>query len=284
MFRHTDRQRTQATVRAFADGLFGEGAYRNVQFTEPPTPDSLLRPHDNCPLYDEASNTQVERSRWQNSVEFQATLTRVNDKLGLTGTQRLTARQMRTMWELCQFHQLWYPQTDGPYCGAISPFDNLRLEYFEDIDAYYTAGYGLNPVRLAENMNCPLMQDLLYFLTSKSDSEETVRIYSAHQTSFQLFLVSLGVFRDDVPITADNFLSQANRQWVTSRMAPMATNIAVVRYNCAAGGDEALFLMNENPLKIPGCLSSGLCKVSYIVERYSRFINANCDVLSCSTL
>lgn len=229
-FRHTDRQRTQATVRAFADGLFGENAYRFVFFPDPPNPDALLRPHDNCPLYDQASNTQAERDRWQNSAEFQGTLTRVNDKLGLTGGQRLTARQMRTMWELCQFHQLWYPEIDGPYCGAIDAFDNLRLEYFEDIDAYYTAGWGLNPVRLAENLNCPLMQDLLGFLTSNNADDDTVRIYSTHQTAFQLFLVSLGVFGNDPPLLATNFAQQANRQWVTSRLAPMATNIVAVRY------------------------------------------------------
>ncbi|KAL7027034.1 hypothetical protein ACKWTF_005268 [Chironomus riparius] len=282
IFRHTDRQRTQATVRAFSDGLFGENAYRNVVFTEPPTPDPLLRPHDNCPLYDTASNTEVERARWQNTVEFQTTLTQINDKLGLTGGQRLTARQTRTMWELCQFHQLWEPHIDAPFCGAISPFNNLRLEYFEDIDEYYTSGYGLNPVRLAENLNCPLMQDLLTFLTSNDPNDETVKIYSTHQTAFQLFLVSLGVFRDTTPITADNFAQQANRLWRTSVISPMATNIAVVRYNCASGGDDVLFLMNERPLVLPGCQSNGLCKVSHVVTLYSRFINANCDTLSCS--
>ncbi|XP_070502216.1 multiple inositol polyphosphate phosphatase 1-like [Chironomus tepperi] len=282
LFRYTDRQRTQATLKAFADGLFGEGGYRDVFFPVPPFPDNLLRPHDNCSLYDEASNTEVERTRWQNSVEFQDMLTRINDKLGLVSPQRLTARQTRTMWELCQFHQLWEPSIDAPFCGAISPFDNLRLEYFEDIDAYYTAGYGLYPPRLAENMNCPLMQDLLTFLTSTNPNEETVKIYSTHQTAFQLFLVSLGVFKDAVPLTADNFAQQTNRMWVTSRMAPMATNIAVIRYNCASGGDDVQFIMNESPLVIPGCQMNGLCKVSHIVERYSRFYNANCDTLSCS--
>jgi hypothetical protein len=123
---------------------------------------------------------------------------------------------------------------------------------------------------------------MLGFLTSNNPNDDTVRIYSSHQTAFQLFLVSLGVFRDAVPITAANFAQQANRLWVTSRMAPMATNIAVIRYNCQSGGDDVLFLMNEQPLVIPGCQSNGLCKVSDIVTRYSRFINANCATLSCS--
>lgn len=230
IFRHTDRQRTQATVRAFADGLFGEGAWQGVNIQAPPNPDPLLRPHDDCPAYTQASNTEVVRGQWQNSAEFQTTLTQINDKLGLTGGQRLSARQTRTMWEICQFEQLWYPQQLPPFCGAISPFNNIRLEYFEDIDAYYTAGWGLDPLRLGENLNCHLMQNLLQFLTSSNPNLETVRIFSAHQTSFQLFLVSLGVFGSDLPLVPGNFFQQANRQWMTSRLAPMATNIAVVRY------------------------------------------------------
>lgn len=229
-FRHTNRQRTQATVRAFADGLFGEGAYQNVQMPSPPNPDFLLRPDNDCPAFTVAENTQVVRDQWQNSAEFQATLTRINDKLGLEGGQRLTARQTRTMWEICQFEQLWFSNQDAPFCGAVSPFDNLRLEYFDDIDDYYTGGWGLNPVRLGENLNCNLMQDLLGFLTSNNPNEETVRIYSAHQTAFQLFLLSLGVFGGDPPLVPGNFDQLINREWQIARLAPMAANIAVVRY------------------------------------------------------
>lgn len=229
-FQHTDRQRTQATVRAFADGLFGENMYRTVNMPTPPNPDHLLRPHDDCPAYDAASDTQVVRGQWQNSAEFQQTLNNINDKLGLVGGQRLSARQMRTMWEICQFHQLWYPNEDAPYCGAISPFDNLRLEYFEDIDQYYTSGWGLNPLRLAQNLPCPLMQDLLDLMSSTNPAQENVRIYSTHQTAFELFLVALGVFGNDPPLTATNFAQQANREWRISRLAPMMTNIVAVRY------------------------------------------------------
>jgi multiple inositol-polyphosphate phosphatase/2,3-bisphosphoglycerate 3-phosphatase len=230
IFRRTDRQRTLATMQAFSDGLFGEGAWQTVQIPEPSNPDPLLRPHDDCPLYTSASNTEVVRGQWQNSAEFQAMLTRINDKLGLQGGQRLSARQTRTMWEICQFEQLWYPERVAPFCGAISPFDNVRLEYFDDIDEYYTSGYGLNPLRLGENLNCNILQDLLGFLTSNNPNEETVRVSAAHQTSLQLFLVGLGVFGNDPPLTPANFPQQSNREWNVSRLAPMASNIAVVRY------------------------------------------------------
>lgn len=281
-FRHTDRSRTLATVRAFADGLFGQGAYRKVDITGPTYPDLLLRPHDHCPFYDEVSVTTYERDRWQNSGEFRNSMSNINTRLGLSGSQQLSDEEILTMWSICTFHQLWDLTRDAPYCGAFNPTDNLRLEYFEDLDSYYTSGYGVNPVRLAANLNCPIMQDMLNFIASDSSSGETVRVFSTHRTPTELFLVSLGVFQDALPLTADNFLIQHNRQWITSRLGPMASNISVVKFNCTSGDNEVLFLMNEKPLVIPGCQSNGLCKVSYILETYKRFIGADCELLSCS--
>lgn len=43
LFRATDRQRTIASLQAFAEGLFGEGGWENVQFTPHTEPDFLLR-------------------------------------------------------------------------------------------------------------------------------------------------------------------------------------------------------------------------------------------------
>jgi hypothetical protein len=52
--------------------------------------------------------------------------------------------------------------------------------------------------------------------------------------------------------------------------------------SCPGGDNEALFLYNEKPLAIPGCQSNGLCKVSYILQKYSRFLTANCPNTFCS--
>lgn len=42
-FRHTDRQRSNASIRAFADGLFGSRGFERVQFDTVPARDTLLR-------------------------------------------------------------------------------------------------------------------------------------------------------------------------------------------------------------------------------------------------
>lgn len=76
-FRHTNRQRTQASVRAFADGLFGHNGYQQVYVEPVLDPDRLLRPHDGCHLYDAASDNTVQRGLWQNGPEFQTMMNQV---------------------------------------------------------------------------------------------------------------------------------------------------------------------------------------------------------------
>lgn len=105
----------------------------------------------------------------------------------------------------------------------------MILEYFEDLDYYYNVGYGA-PRRLLENLQCPIMQDMIDFLSNDSPSGESVRVYNTHSGVFQVFLVALGVFGNDVPLTAANFNAQQARQWRSSFLTPMATNMAVVRY------------------------------------------------------
>lgn len=124
-FRNTDRQRTQASIRAFTDGLFGHNGYQQV-FVDPFTvPDRLLRPHDDCPLYTAVSSNQVERDAWQTGNEFVTMLNQVNNKFGLEGNQRLTARQCRTIWEICNFEQLWDLIRPAPFCGGFTYANNL---------------------------------------------------------------------------------------------------------------------------------------------------------------
>ncbi|KAG4079729.1 hypothetical protein HA402_014860 [Bradysia odoriphaga] len=101
-------------------------------------------------------------------------------------------------------------------------------------------------------------------------------------TTSNFFWWHCAVFGNDEPLTAANYNQQANREWKSSIISPMATNIAAIRYDCPGGDNDILFLINEQPLVIPGCQSNGLCKVSFIRQRYGRFIGANCTVISCS--
>lgn len=55
-------------------------------------------------------------------------------------------------------------------------------------------------------------------------------MYFTHSTPFEAFLTALGIAQDAVPLRADNYYQQTQRQWRTSTLSPFAANLAVVLY------------------------------------------------------
>ena len=60
----------------------------------------------------------------------------------------------------------------------------------------------------------------------------------------------MGFFRDETPLTADNFDLQHGRTFRTSHIVPYAANLVFVLYDCSEGL-RLQFLLNETPLKFP---------------------------------
>ncbi|CAO1438543.1 unnamed protein product [Diamesa hyperborea] len=284
LFRHTERQRSQGSIRAFADGLFGFNGFQGVTFETVPTIDTFLLPHENCPAYIATrNNTAVEQLAFEEGTEFQEMLSQVNTKLGFFGSSQMSSQDVRTMWEFCRFDQTSNLEESSAWCTAFSIANHAVLEYYYDIGDFYATGYGGVPRRLFENLNCNLMQDMLRFMESTDSGDQVAKIFGTHSSALQLFLVSLGVFDDASSLNRHNYAQQTFRQWRTSLLTPKGANLAVIRYDCADGENEVAFYFNEKTLVIPGCQTNGLCKVSMILERYSRFLNANCANLFCST-
>lgn len=228
-FRHTDRQRSEGSIRAFAEGLFGSENLDNVEFDEVPQEDWFLRPNDFCPAFGLHASTR-EANAFSLGPEFRETMSQVNEKLGFTGANQLNAQTITTIWDICRFEKAMDLNEPSPWCVAFSIRNNQVLEYHADLDYYYRNGYGVSNRRLLENLNCGLMQDLLRFLDSSDAAEELVRIYGTHSSTLQLFLVSLGVFEDEDELTRHNVDQQMRRQWRTSWISPKGANLAVVRY------------------------------------------------------
>lgn len=157
-------------------------------------------------------------------------MTQVNNKLGFIGANQLNVQSIRTIWEICRFQKNIDLSVPSAWCAAFSIANNQVLEYHADLDYFYRNGYGVANRRLVENLNCGLMQDLLRYLQSNNVNEETARIYGVHSSALQLFLVALGAFEDEVPLTRHNLAQQMTRQWRTSWISPKGANLAVVRY------------------------------------------------------
>lgn len=53
-------------------------------------------------------------------------------------------------------------------------------------------------------------------------------------------------------------------------------------FSCADSDNDILFLLNERPLHIAGCNPNGLCKQSLLLERFGRYLGADCMETFCT--
>lgn len=289
-FRHTGTPRTNTSIREFARGLFGE-ASENVVYEPVPVNDWFLRPFDFCPAYvEETADWALQRNAFQQGPEIQEMIQQVNRKLGFQASNQLNFNQITVMWNWCRFKIASTFETSNsetgahcPWCAPFSVNHHLLLEYWEDLGFFYSSGYGVRNQRLLENLNCGVLQDLLRHMQSENDADTMARIFMTYTEEIQSMLVALGSFRDVWPIHQHNFAQQTGRNWLTSLIASFSSNLAVVRFDCDDGDHDLIFLLNERPILVPGCdQQTGVCKLSVIVNRFERFIDANCETFFCS--
>ncbi|KAJ6633028.1 Multiple inositol polyphosphate phosphatase 1, partial [Pseudolycoriella hygida] len=291
LFRHTNAIRTNQSIRAFASGLFGETESENVVFEDVPENDFFMRPIDFCPEFREEVADQHQQLAFENGPEFEGMMEEINRKLGFFGSRQLSVDTVLVMWEWCRFEtastfELSESEIGEPsaWCVPFSISHQSILEYYRDLGYYYFTGYGVRNQRLIQNLNCGLMQDLLNHVQTNNSADTTVRVFGTHSQVVHALMVTLGVFRDDVSLNQHNFAQQTSRNWKTSIMTPSGANLVVVRYDCADGDHDLVFLMNERPILVPGCdTQTGICKLSFILNRFQRFIGVNCADLYCSS-
>lgn len=132
------------------------------------------------------------------------------------------------------------------------------------------------------NLRCHAFQDLLQFFQSNRTNEHISRIQVGHSNIINLFLLTLGVIRDEVPLNRHNIAQQFDRQWRTSHFSPMTMNLVFFLHQCTGEDNDIVIFYNERPLHIPGCEAPGVCKQQTFFRLFDRFLNANCDQLYCS--
>ena len=112
-----------------------------------------------------------------------------------------------------------------------------------------------------------------------SADDKLGRFRFTHSGTLDAFYARLGLFYDDQPLTADYFTFQRRRRaWSTTRIVPMAANVAFVKYRCSATNDHRVVAMvNERVVHLLGGACGSLCPVEALVSDW-RPIIANCDV------
>lgn len=229
-FRSTASDMTRRSLYAFTDGLFGAGSHEHVEYEDVPGRDYFLLPYSYCPLYQEVIAIREEQDAFRDGPEYQEMAQQVSAKLGFHGSRVLRNNEIDILASFCKYEQIWYLNKTSAYCGGFSVANHQVYEYYWDLDVYYRFGYGYsNHRKLFENMNCFLMQDMLRFLQS-NDVDYKAKIFNTNNAIFLMFLLHFGVYEDDVPLTRHNFAQQTKRLWKSSLISPMATNLAIIRY------------------------------------------------------
>lgn len=115
-FRHTATQRTEASFKAFVEGLFGENAYRYVKPLPIPRNDSLLRPYDFCPTWDKdsAKGKSSERLKFDKSQVVTQLINDVSMRLGFKYPMKMD--QIGDIYDMCRYDQSWKLDAASPWC------------------------------------------------------------------------------------------------------------------------------------------------------------------------
>lgn len=238
------------------------------------------------------------------------------------------------MYTACAFENAWYIDKRSPWCAAFTKDEEEVFEYEEDLSYYYYSSYG---EILSSVIGCPPLQDMFNHFTwvffhsvninitnitsaitkwryfrklENGDSNEEPQgvFYFAHSTTLQLFLTTMEIAKDSVPLKASNYESMRNRKWRTSHLAPFAANLAAVFYkyiylHCFGfylksfiysdrfflffffffrcdSSNRVRFYLNEKPLDYEGC-EAGVCDWEYLKKKL-RLKAFNCDTNICT--
>lgn len=274
VFRSTKTQRTEESMSAFIEGLFGN---KNAIIPrQAPDNDTLLRSNKECPSWNEGTDNMKyleESDKFNNGPEMQNLFYNVSRRLGFR--ENITLDSVNSMYDMCRFEKAWRIDKISPWCAAFSKRELRVLEYREDLDYYYYVGPGRE---INAKLGCPLMKDLFqHFRKLEGDnySQEPKGIfYFAHTVTLQTLLAALGFNNDRQPLLATNFRESAGRLWRTSFVGPFATNLVAAFYKCndtysSNNVNKVIFHWAERLVRYEGC-NVGLCNWEYIKDRLEK--------------
>lgn len=71
---------------------------------------------------------------------------------------RIFLDMIDAMYDACRYQKAWSVTELSPWCAVFSKEELRVLEYREDLDYYYKAGYGRD---INTRLGCPLLHDMM---------------------------------------------------------------------------------------------------------------------------
>lgn len=287
-FESADKLRTAQSAMSFAYGLFeargpvAPSKFQPVAITfSGRENDRLLSSYKWCPRYeiDVEEHGVEEIERFVKGPEIKNVTKQLEERLQITGKLSLTFDFVEKIFRLCAFGVM--NRGDNSWCSLLNEDDIKVLEYQDDLENYYEHSYGNS---LNHKIECTLLSDITQHLRDFSMGKNTFRGVFRFTSSGTLvsLLTILGLFRDTVPLRADNYIQQNKRQFMISNVVPMSANIAFVLYSCSstekAGKLEYKLqvLVNENPVPLSCCHGNITCGLDEFLSCFEETVDS-CD-------
>ena len=295
-FVSSDKPRTTQSAMAFAHGLFeSQGPVSPSKFqpvavmlSGRQNQDKLLSSYKTCPRYeiDVDENGLDEVEKFLKGPEARSVTERLEKRLKITGKMSLTFDLVEKLFRLCAFGVM--NRNDSSWCDLLEDNDVKIMEYQGDLEAYYEHSYG-NQLNL--KMECTLLSEITKNLRDFSAGQTDLRGVFRFTSSGTLvgLLTILGLFKDSMPLRADNYLQMRKRQFVLSNMVPMSGNVAVVLYACKSSGmaekrdHKVQVLVNEEPVTLPCCHENVICSLDEFLSCFKETVDS-CDLEAMCSL
>lgn len=247
-----------------------------------------LTPYSSCSAYSSSAGSK-QASQYQKQYTAPI-IARLNS---YAPSFNFTVEDVIAMQEICGYDTVI--RGSSPFCSLdlFKPDEWLAFEYANDIMYHYNTGYG---GELSGVIGFPWLNATMSLLTA-SQAEQDMYISFTHRELPPTVLVAMGLFNNSAFSGADNInatmpLHQINynRAWVSSRILPFLTNVAIERMNCSSygfsNGTHYRVLVNQSPQTLPtcsdgpgeSCSASGL--QAFMCEREVMFggYSAKCQV------
>ncbi|CAL1678426.1 unnamed protein product [Lasius platythorax] len=278
-FRATEARDSMAS---FMEGLFGS---RTAVLPEDSSlNDTLLTAYKTCGVWEdkehEQSHEDTERSKFDAGSEFQNLLKNVSRRLGFLYS--ISTETIDAMYDACRYEKAWTVTKLSPWCAVFSKEELRILEYREDLDYYYKAGYGRE---INTRLGCPLLHDMMQHFwniaNDQTSGEPAGIFYFSDVVSLQNLLTAMGINDDSTQLTSYNYKDMARRQWRTSLISSYAANLIAVFYKCNDNNDrnKVMFYLAEKPVRYEGC-QVGLCDWEFLKRRFGK-LASSCKLDVC---
>nr|XP_006630537.2 PREDICTED: multiple inositol polyphosphate phosphatase 1 [Lepisosteus oculatus] len=218
--------------------------------------DNLMRFFEHCRRFvvdvEENKTALKEVDLFKTKAEMKTVLEKVASRLH-TAYSDLTPDLIEAAFYLCSY-EFAIKTVNSPWCNLFDEEDAKVLEYGNDLKQYWKRTYGHE---INQKSSCPLFHDLFERLDKAAEDskkfatvEKPVTIQVGHAETLLPLLSLMGFFKDEVPLTSDNFAQQQNRTFRSSQIVPYASNLVFVLHRCR-DSHRVQLLLNEKPLPFP---------------------------------